>query len=216
MHYFQLQKSAFHSLKGRWGFVYLCLLIFFFLYAPLMLIGELVNLYSLFTYGMPIEQPIWYTVLDIATSLVLMSTLSFGLTFVFLSISRNESVHVRYLFIFLKNGKQIFRAIRGTIVPSIYILLWCLLLIIPGIYKAYCYAMTPYILVDHPELNVRQAMKKSIQIMHGHKWHYFVLSLSFIGWGILCILTLGIGYFWLIPVIHVTNAKFYLKVSGQQ
>lgn len=182
----------------------------------MMFVSELVNLYSVLTYGVEIVEPIWYIILDFATSLVLSSTLSLGLTFVFLSISRHTPVHISHLFVFLKNGKQILRSILGYIVPGIYIILWSLLLIIPGIYKAFCYAMTPYILVDHPELNVRQAIDMSVRIMKGHKWHYLVLGLTFIGWGILCLFTLGIGFIWLIPVIHATNAKFYLKISGQQ
>ncbi|WP_037463545.1 DUF975 family protein [Shimazuella kribbensis] len=216
MRYFQLQKSAFHSLKRRWGLANVCLILCFFLYSPLMFISESVNLYSLIRYDMEIELPLWYTILDIVSSIILTSTLSLGQYFIFLSISRMQHVRLADLFVFLKSGRMILRAILGSIIPALYILLWSLLLIIPGIYKAFCYAMTPYILVDHPELSVRQAMQKSIHLMRGHKWHYFVLGLTFTGWIILSIFTLGIGFLWVIPLINATNAKFYLTIQDQQ
>ena len=51
--------------------------------------------------------------------------------------------------------------------------------------------------------------------MDGYKLQYFFLGLSFIGWMLLCLLTLGIGFLWLIPYIQVTYAKFYLNLKEQ-
>ena len=68
---------------------------------------------------------------------------------------------------------------------GLYIFLWTLLLVIPGIIKTFAYAMTPYILAEHPEMTANQAIGESIALMDGHKWRLFKLHLSFIGWGIL-------------------------------
>ncbi len=83
----------------------------------------------------------------------------------------------------------------GMILSTIYIFLWTLLLIIPGIIKSYSYALTPYILVEHPEMSANEAIEESMRLMDGHKFDLFYLQLSFIGWAILSILSLGLGFF---------------------
>ena len=98
----------------------------------------------------------------------------------------------------------------GMIVCYLYIVLWSLLFVIPGIIKAFSYAMTPYILVEHPEMSINQAIDESRRLMKGHKFDYFYLELSFIGWAILSsVFTLGIGFIWLIPYISTSAAAFY-------
>ena len=92
--------------------------------------------------------------------------------------------------------------------------LWSLLLIVPGIIKFYAYSMTPYILIDNPELSANQAINLSRDMMKGHKFDYFWLCLSFIGWIFLGMLTLGIGYFWLIPYMYTTYAAFYQDIKA--
>lgn len=93
--------------------------------------------------------------------------------------------------------------------------LWTLLLIIPGIIKAFGYALTPYLLVDCPELTPLQCIKLSDRMMKGHKFDLFYLYLSFIGWFLLCILTLGIGFLWLQPYVSTSVAAFYKDVKEQ-
>ena len=82
---------------------------------------------------------------------------------------------------------------------SLYTFLWGLLLIIPGIIKSYSYALTPYILADHPEMTAKQAIKLSQELMDGYKGDLFMLGLTFFGWDMLNLLTLGIGSIWLSP-----------------
>ena len=78
---------------------------------------------------------------------------------------------------------------------GLYIALWSLLLVIPGIVKTYSYAMTPYIMSEHPSLTANEAITESRRIMDGNKWRLFCLDFSFIGWELLCALPLYIGYF---------------------
>lgn len=106
--------------------------------------------------------------------------------------------------------------VAARFLQSIYILLWSLLFIIPGIIASYSYAMTEYILAEHPELSASEAISRSKQMMDGNKWRLFCLQFSFIGWSILCAFTLGIGNLWLTPYKQAAIAAFYREVSGTE
>lgn len=92
---------------------------------------------------------------------------------------------------------------------GLYVFLWTLLFIIPGIVKGYSYAMTPFIMIDHPYLKANEAIAVSKKLMDGHKGELFWLELTFIGWSILCIFTLGIGNLFLTPYMNSAYASFY-------
>lgn len=97
---------------------------------------------------------------------------------------------------------------------GLFIFLWTLLFIIPGILAAYSYAMAPYILAENPDMTAREALAASKEMMQGNRWRLFCLGFSFIGWGLLCALTLGIGFLWLRPYEEAAHAAFYWEVSG--
>ena len=105
--------------------------------------------------------------------------------------------------------KQYARTVGAVLLVFVYTLLWTLLLVIPGIIKAYSYSMTFYILRENPEMTAGDAITASQKMMDGHKMDLFLLSLSFIGWAILASITFGIGYLWLIPYIYTAYAAFY-------
>lgn len=92
---------------------------------------------------------------------------------------------------------------------QIFVFLWSLLFVIPGIVKAYSYALTPYIIVDDPQISVREAIRKSQKLMSGQKFNLFYLQLSFIGWFLLSCITGGIGFLWFIPYYYTSQAVFY-------
>ena len=93
---------------------------------------------------------------------------------------------------------------------ELYTFLWSLLFVIPGIVKAYEYRMIPYLLAENPNISEEEAFGRSRQMMDGQKWHVFVLDLSFIGWHILGVLTLGlVDVFWTQPYQEMTNAALY-------
>lgn len=93
-----------------------------------------------------------------------------------------------------------------NLLMALYILLWSLLFIIPGIIKTYSYAMTPYILAEHPEMTANQAITESRRIMSGNKWRLFCLRFSFIGWMFLCVLPM----FVLLPLVMIGVVGFVL------
>jgi len=92
---------------------------------------------------------------------------------------------------------------------------WSLLLIIPGIIAAYRYAMAPYIMAQNPDIGVMDAIGQSKELMRGHKGRLFWLSLTFIGWVLLSVLTFGIGFLWLNPYMEAAQAAFYLERTDQ-
>ena len=100
-----------------------------------------------------------------------------------------------------------------ALLRGIYICLWSLLFIIPGIVKAYSYAMTPFILEEHPELSANQAITASQALMYGHKGKLFCLHLSFLGWSVLSAFTLGIGNIFLNPYKNAATAAFYRSIA---
>lgn len=102
----------------------------------------------------------------------------------------------------------------ATLLVSLYTFLWSLLFIIPGIVKSYSYAMTPYILLDRPELSPTEAIKESEKMMNGHKMDLFILDLSFIGWILLSMLTCGVLILYVEPYMMATKAAFYLELKG--
>ena len=139
--------------------------------------------------------------------------LSYGILVLFLDFARGEKIENSKLFDGYKYGFQ--RIFTTGLLLLIYTVLWYLLLIIPGIIKSYSYSMTYYILKDNPELKNNAAIEKSMQMMDGHKMDLFLLHLSFIGWAILCLLTMGIGFIFLIPYIYTAQAHFYEDLKKQ-
>lgn len=98
---------------------------------------------------------------------------------------------------------------------GLYCFLWGLLFFIPGIVKTYSYAMTPFIMADHPNLTASEAIQASQDLMDGHKWELFVLRLTFIGWSIVAALTMNLGNLVLNPYKNAAEAAFYRQIRTQ-
>ena len=144
-------------------------------------------------------------------TLLISGPLSLGYIMFILAIFRRKNTSPMEIF----NGFERFgRALGLFIVMNIFILLWSLLFIIPGIIASYRYALAFYIMADHPEMGILESIEASKRLMWGNKWKLFCLHLSFIGWILLTILTAGIGYFWLLPYITATTVGFYEVANG--
>ena len=100
-----------------------------------------------------------------------------------------------------------------SIVQYIFIFLWSLLFIIPGIIAGYRYRFALYNLCENPEMGVMEALNMSKAQTRGHKWELFVLDLSWIGWNILCALTLGILSIWITPYIQQTDIGYFQAIK---
>ena len=139
-------------------------------------------------------------------TLVITGPLMLGLAVVFSKLIQGEKAEIANLFDGFKNFVNSFLL---YILNSLFTLLWSLLFVIPGIVMSYAYSMSFYILKDNPELSANEARKQSIEMMRGNKWRLFCLDLSFIGWVLLSILTLGILMLWVSPVQQASHAAFY-------
>ena len=114
---------------------------------------------------------------------------------------------------FGKNYRDIVFSMLGT---QMITLLWTLLLIVPGIYKAYCWRLVPFIIADNPELSGKEARAKSNAMMNGSKWASFVLDLSFVGWKLVGALTFGIlNIVFTNPYEAATDTELYLELKSQ-
>ena len=100
-----------------------------------------------------------------------------------------------------------------SLLEAIYVALWSMLFVIPGVIAVYKYAMSSFILLENPWMKPKEAITASKNLMHGHKFELFVLGLSFIGWNILNLFTLGIGSLWLSPYMNASYAAFYRWIS---
>ena len=129
-----------------------------------------------------------------------------------LNLIDGQDCAVNDLFSYLKFWGNAFAA---RFWANMYVILWSLLLIIPGIMAAYSYAMTEYILAENPMLSAGEAIRKSKEMMRGHRGSLFYMDISFIGWGILSILTLGIGSLWVTPYKKAARAAFYRDISKE-
>ena len=144
-------------------------------------------------------------------SLILAGPMFLGITIFSLSLARNQDARIEQIF----NGFYNFgKALGAYLLMLVFILLWSVLLVIPGIIAALSYSMTFYIIADDPSVGAMEAIDKSKIMMAGYKWKYFCLMLRFLGWALLCILTLGIGFLWLMPYMQVSVAKFYDDVKS--
>ncbi len=205
----ELRRQGSEALAGRWGtFVAATLLysiISFFVQAPAQLNDFARNV-------LMTSAGVGYTL--IGTSVVvslLILPLTFGYDTIFLRNLRGEPVGVEHMFDGFRDYGRIFVTLLWQ---NILITLWTLLLIVPGIVKALAYALTTYILLDNPKLSTVEAIHLSREMMFGYKGKLFLLLLSFIGWGILCLFTCGIGVLWLLPYISSSLAAFYEDVRA--
>ncbi|MFA6999492.1 MAG: DUF975 family protein [Candidatus Paceibacterota bacterium] len=181
-------KMARESLKGKWTVAVLS--------------GFIVFVISMALGFIPI--------LGQVVSLLITGPFMLGASILFLSIARGQQAEVEQIFHGFNNfGK----ALLTYILMIIFIILWSLLLIIPGIIASISYSMTFYILADNPSIGANEAIDRSKKMMNGYKLKMFGLSLLFLLLGILCIFTLGIGFLWLYPYAQVTMAKFYEDIK---
>lgn len=146
-----------------------------------------------------------------AAYLLIIPALNLGIFRIFLKIARGEEAELKELF---WGFRYFLKALGLTVMISIFVFLWSLLLLVPGIIAAYRYSQAYFILADNPEIGIMDAIRQSKQMMVGHKMEYFVLELSFLGWMLLCMFCF-IGILWLSPYMYVTYGNFYLNLKGE-
>lgn len=202
----ELRAQARERLEGKWGTFVLMTFLMLVIQTILQIPGYIGSLLEVLSPENVLASLSFSNISNILSLLAL--PLSWGLTVSLLRNHREESVDLENLFDGFRGGRYT-RVFCALFLVNLFTFLWALLLIIPGIMKAFSYALTPYIIMDEPELTARQAITRSCEIMQGRRWKLFCLYLSFIGWGILSLLTFGIGFLWLVPYMNASIAAFY-------
>ena len=189
----ELRAAAWEKKKGRWGMLALV----FFIYSLIMAACAALS----------------YVVVGAVAVLLLSGPLMLGFTMVCLAVSRRQGASLSKLF---EGFSRFGDSLVLFLLMDIFIFLWSLLLVIPGIIKMYSYSMGYFILADRPDLSGNQARKRSMYLMKGHKWQLFCLDFSFIGWYLLSLLTLGILAFWVYPYHMTARAEFYNELLVEE
>ncbi len=178
-----LKMQAKESLKGNWGMAIAAIIVY----------GAIAGALSATGVGS-----------------LFVGVFTVGYVAFFMLLIRTRTAKIEDLFCgFTENFVDSF--VAGILI-SVFTALWTLLFIIPGIVKAYSYSQTYYILKDNPGMSATEAITESRRMMDGHKWDLFVLHLSFIGWGLLCVLTFGILLLYVEPYMQAANAAFYESI----
>lgn len=203
------KNAALEALKGNWAPAVVCTIVYLLISIGLSLVQPTVEDPTAIT-RMQIAGMVAYMLL----TLLVMGPLGFGFYQAFRVLLTEGDNKLTANCFKLTFGNYV-KNVAAFLLVTLFTFLWMLLLIIPGIVKALAYSMTPFILKDFPELSVNQAINLSQKMMKGHKFDYFWLGLSFIGWLLLGILTLCIGYIWLIPYMYTSYAAFYEEVKKE-
>ncbi|EJS10308.1 DUF975 domain-containing protein [Bacillus sp. MYb56] len=205
----QLKREALDALKGKWGLAV----------GATLLLGILIVAVELLITGVFSTFWGWEEASDSLTvsiiAMLVIGPLTIGAYYLVLNVIRETSARIGDLFRWFSDGSKLMKSFLTYLLMYVYLMLWTLLLIIPGIIKSFSYSMTYFILNDRPEYTANQAITESRHMMNGHKMDYFLLCLSFLGWFILSILTLGIGFLWSAPYFYATSAAFYEEISKE-
>ena len=196
----QYKNESLSTLKGRWGIAIMSYVLVIAIEIAAAVLAVQIG------QGFPYEmEEMTRNVLCLLFSILLLP-LGYGWSYIILQIARKDKSRIENLFIGFKDGKRITNTL---LLRWVYVFLWSLLLVVPGIVKSYSYAMTEYVLIDNPSLSYEAVIQRSSQMMKGKRWSLFLLDLSFIGWIILSIITLGIGFIFLAPYWQTARAHFY-------
>ncbi len=145
--------------------------------------------------------------------LVLEGPLMFAETKIYLDIAaKNRTPEIKDLLEGVKE-ENFTRSFVGFLRYNIFVALWSLLFWIPGIIKSISYSQMFFLMAENKKMDAAEAQKKSMEIMEGHKWEYFVLGLSFIPWYLLCGITFGIASIYVMPYVETAKAEFYRNLK---
>lgn len=205
-----LRAQACAALKGKWGTAAIIMLVYLIItgifYGPYQagnIQRSLALARGLTPPGISLQAAGWWFI----GMLLVILPVAYGMMTLFLqSLRSGMAPKLEGLFA----GFKSYGRVLGTmLLMTLYTALWSMLLMIPGIIKSYSYAMTPYLLLDEPELGPEELIKRSMKMMEGNKMKLFLLDLSFLGWILLAMITCGIGMLWVTPYMQMARAGFY-------
>lgn len=145
-----------------------------------------------------------------ALNMLITAPLNLGMAIFMLHLARDEERSLNNLF---EGFNDYLLSLAATFFMGLFILLWMILLIVPGIIAGLSYSLTYYIIAEDRSIGAREALRRSKEMMNGHKGQLFALCLRFLLLSILCVFTLGIGFLWLFPYMNLCMTHFYLEVK---
>ncbi|MBQ6819924.1 MAG: DUF975 family protein [Clostridium sp.] len=199
----ELKSKAKGQLKGNWGLAILTILIS----SIIISFSDVINRLDDEIMHIPTTIVLSFNLI----SLLFTGVISVGLSKFLLNFTTNKA-EAKFSDLF-SQFKIYFKSLGLYILILLATLLGLLLLLIPGFIISLMLSQSFYILAEDPDKGIIDCLKESSQLMKGHKWEFFVLGLSFIGWWLLAILTLGIGGLWVSAYQKVTETNFYLKIK---
>lgn len=215
-----MKLCAKEDLRGRWPMAIAAMLLALFvpnlvatLPSSLLSFGYEMSL-SAESYGIASVSYFLSTVWNIMATYLIMAPLSMGYIYFNLCIARRREASALMPYRAFTSGVY-GRVTLGYFMMNLFIMLWSLLFIIPGIIKGFSYAMMPFLMMDDPSKGWKEALEESKCMMRGHKWELFVLDLSFFGWLLLVVITLGIAALYVVPYMQQAEANFYRVLKGE-
>ena len=187
----ELKQKAKEQIKGKIGI----------LFAISLIVIVIVGVISLIPY------------IGSIAAVIIAPALSISLVRIFLMISKDGTPEIKDIF---SGFDDWWSAFKLYFISGLFIELWTLLLIVPGIIKSFEYSMAPYILAENKGMSALECIKKSREMTSGHKMDLFVLGLSFIGWMLLGYVTFGIAYIWVGPYIQATYTNVYNSLKPEK
>ena len=187
----EIMRSARSALKGKWGLAIATFLVYTIITGGAGFLHEVAGL----------------------VALIIGGPMALGAATFSLSIARGKDAQFEQIF---DGMKDFINAMVTYLLMILFVILWALLLIVPGIIAAFAYSMSFYILSENRSLKPREVLRASREMMDGYKWKLFLIGLRIFLLALLCILTLGIGFLWLIPYANVTMATFYDEIRGEK
>ena len=208
----QLRAKARASLGGHiFAGTWLCMVLVCFIQSILTSLGSNLssrwpNNYFVLSFGGAIS---------LAVIILVVGPIAYGVAKISLSVARgNEKVNIEDLFSGYRENFQ--ASMLLGFLECVFVFLWSLLLVVPGIIKYYAYSMAFYIQQDSENKDWNYCITESRKRMNGHKWDLFVLDLSFLGWYIVGLLCLGVGVLWVMSYHELARTHFYETVIREQ
>lgn len=210
-----LMAEARDSLKGNWGwgilgyvlYTALSMSISFFIIAASVFVGVVAGIGG----GNVEAAGNMVSLVAQLFQFLVMPALIVGFYGFYLGIAQEDEGRLELLFV---GFRRFWKSLGVYFFYMLFIYLWMLLLIIPGLIKCFSYSQAFFIIADDEDCGPLEAISRSKEMMAGNKWKFFCLNLRFFGWSLLAVfLTFGIGFLWLVPYIQTAQAKFYEDVK---
>lgn len=197
----RLRENARIQLEGKWAKP----ILFGFLYIFFAAVPSLITLIGK-------SHPYISSAIEVLVSVLIAGPLVVGADMFALRFKRGEEPGVTVLF----EGFKHFGATLGLYLwYSLWVLIWSLLFIIPGLIKSISYSMCFYVMADNPQIGIKDALNISKKITKGYKGKIFAFNLIFMAWILLAALSLGIGFFWLIPYMQISYANLFDELKNE-